>query len=88
MIATLVTVYGRVQGVWYRATTHETAQKIGVCGWVRNRPDGAVEAHIEGEPAPVQQLIDWMHSGPPLAHVERMETMPAQVENFTDFSVR
>ncbi|HPM78560.1 MAG TPA: acylphosphatase [bacterium] len=88
MIATQVIVTGRVQGVWYRATTMKMAKKFGVRGWVRNLPDGAVEAHLEGEPEQVDELIDWMNEGPPLASVDDVETFPAEVQNFPDFTMR
>lgn len=88
MIATRVIVTGRVQGVWYRATTMKMAKKFGVHGWVRNMPDGSVEAHLEGEPERVDDLIDWMNEGPPLASVDNVETFPAEVQDFPDFSMR
>jgi acylphosphatase len=70
-----VVVHGRVQGVWYRRSCADEARALGVVGWVRNRPDGAVEVEAEGDPAAVGALVEWMAVGPPLAVVERIERM-------------
>lgn len=68
-----VKIYGRVQGVWFRANTKEMAEKIGVVGWVRNMPDGSVEAVFEGEDEKVEKMIEWCRHGPPLARVDGIE---------------
>ena len=62
-------IRGRVQGVWYRGSMQDEAERLGVAGWVRNRPDGAVEAEVEGERAPVDALIAWAQAGPRGARV-------------------
>jgi acylphosphatase len=64
-----VVVHGRVQGVWYRGSMQEEAERLRVGGWVRNRPDGTVEAEIEGERADVDAMIAWARYGPPGARV-------------------
>lgn len=66
-------IYGRVQGVFFRSTMREVAMELGVSGWVRNMPDGSVEAVVEGEREKVEEIIRWAHRGPPLARVERVE---------------
>ena len=62
-------VSGRVQGVCFRAETRDAAARIGVCGWVRNQPDGTVEAVAEGPKKNVEALIDWCRQGPPWSKV-------------------
>jgi acylphosphatase len=62
-------ITGRVQGVWYRGATEAEARRLGVDGWVRNLPDGSVEAIVQGEPAAVRALVDWCREGPPGARV-------------------
>ena len=68
-----VRVYGRVQGVFFRATTQEVARELGLKGYVRNLPDGSVEAVFEGDEEGVRKAIEWCHRGPPTARVERVE---------------
>jgi acylphosphatase len=68
-----VVVHGRVQGVWFRQSCADEARVLGLVGWVRNRPDGSVEAEVEGDAAAVGALVEWMATGPPLAVVERVE---------------
>ena len=67
-----VRVTGRVQGVFYRQSTREMAEKLGLCGWVRNLPDGSVEARFEGERRLVEQAVAWCRQGPPRAAVDNM----------------
>jgi acylphosphatase len=62
-------IHGRVQGVFYRQSTKETAVRLGLTGWVRNCPDGSVEAVFEGEKATVDQAVEWCRQGPPSARV-------------------
>ncbi len=81
-------VRGGVQGVWFRASTQETAQRLGLAGWVRNRPDGTVEIHAEGPEAPLKELIQWCHQGPPLARVEAVDLEWVEPEGLTQFEIR
>jgi acylphosphatase len=67
-----VIVEGRVQGVFFRAHTRDEAMRLGLVGWVRNRPDGSVEAEIEGESDDVDRMIDWLHEGSPHASVSHL----------------
>lgn len=66
-------VTGRVQGVSFRAATASEARRLGVVGWVRNRPDGTVELEVEGPDDRVAALLAWCAHGPPSARVERVD---------------
>ncbi len=78
--AVRVRVSGRVQGVWFRAWTERTALELGVSGWVRNAPDGTVEALIGGSADAVKQMVARLHDGPDMARVDRVVTLPAEVD--------
>ena len=66
-------VYGRVQGVFYRASTRDKANELGLCGWIRNRRDGSVEIEVEGDEDAIRSLEAWCHRGPGSARVESLE---------------
>jgi acylphosphatase len=66
-------IQGFVQGVSFRYYTIRQAQSLGVVGWVRNRWDGSVEVVAEGPPEAVNQLLSWLHRGPPAAEVDRVD---------------
>jgi acylphosphatase len=82
-----VVVHGRVQGVFFRDTTRRMATSRGVSGWVRNRPDGTVEAAFEGEPAAVDALVDFMRAGPRGAAITDVEVTDEEPEGAAGFSV-
>jgi len=65
-------IHGRVQGVWYRESMRREAERLNVTGWVRNTPDGMVEAVVQGSAEAVDTLIEWARNGPPMARVERI----------------
>lgn len=67
-------VHGRVQGVYFRQSSQEEAQRLGLRGWVRNRRDGTVEAVAEGPQERVDAFVAWCHRGPPMASVTRVES--------------
>jgi acylphosphatase len=83
-----VVVRGRVQGVFFRDTIRRQAREARVAGWVRNRPDGAVEAVFEGDPGSVEELVALCRQGPPQATVEAVECIDEPVEGIGGFSVR
>ncbi|OIO61167.1 MAG: acylphosphatase [Alphaproteobacteria bacterium CG_4_10_14_0_2_um_filter_63_37] len=65
-------ISGRVQGVWFRDSMRKEAERLGIQGWVRNRPDRSVEAVAQGESERVEALIAWAWQGPPMARVEEV----------------
>ena len=77
-----------MQGVFFRAWTKEQADALGVGGWVRNSPDGSVEAHLAGEEQAVEQMIERLRHGPPQARVERLDIESVTPESDERFSVR
>jgi acylphosphatase len=84
-----VIVTGRVQGVFFRGYTQEEALKYGVKGWVRNLPNGSVEALISGDAAQVDRLVSWLAIGPPLAQVSRVKVEELEPdEELRGFEVR
>ena len=70
-----VFVEGRVQGVWFRDSTFREADRLGIGGWVRNLPDGRVEAVYEGTPEAVEEMLSWTRRGPERALVTDVETL-------------
>jgi acylphosphatase len=83
-----VFVSGRVQGVFYRANTRETAREHGVDGWVRNLDDGRVEAVFEGSEDDVQAMVDWCETGSPQARVEDVAVEYAPPEGESRFEIQ
>jgi len=83
-----VVVSGRVQGVGFRAATRSRAEACGVSGWVRNRPDGSLEAAFEGIPEAVEAVVGFCRSGPRPARVERVEMYEEPVEGLLSFEFR
>jgi acylphosphatase len=82
-------IYGRVQGVWFRASTQETARRLKIQGWVRNTPEGNVEAHIQGEKSSVDEMLSWCEQGPPGARVERIDINEVSPnEEYKTFNIR
>ena len=86
--AVRVRIRGRVQGVWYRGWTVDTATALGLRGWVRNRTDGSVEALLIGPPAAVEDMIERCHDGPPAARVEAVEPESARDDGSDGFRQR
>ena len=81
-------VRGRVQGVFFRASTQKKAESLGLFGWVKNDSDGSVEIHAEGDPTQLEAFIAWCRKGPPLASVKDVDLNETQPEGLTSFEVR
>ncbi len=82
-----VTAHGRVQGVFFRDSTREEAQRRGVAGWVRNTGEGTVEAVFEGEPEAVEAMIEFVRAGPGRAEVEEVEVSEEEPSGESGFRV-
>jgi acylphosphatase len=83
-----VVIRGRVQGVFFRVETRERAQSLGLAGWVRNNPDGTVEAVFQGERDRVDSMVAWCRRGPAAAHVEDVEVEWAEPRTEDGFATR
>ena len=87
-VARHVRITGHVQGVFFRAWTRDQASSLDVSGWVRNCPDGSVEAQLEGDAEAVGDLIELMREGPPAARVDDVHVETAAAEGLSGFDVR
>ena len=76
-----VVISGRVQGVWFRVSTKQKAEQLGVKGWVRNTSGGCVEAVFEGDEQLVNEIVEWCYHGPPMAKVSNVEIIK---QDFSD----
>ena len=84
-----VIISGRVQGVWFRQSTKQKAEQLGLTGWVRNTSGGNVEAVFEREENLIQEMITWCKQGPPLAKVENVQIKNLCPTNaFDSFSIK
>jgi len=82
-----ITVKGRVQGVFYRASTKAVADQLGIRGTIKNQPDGDVFIEAEGESAMLDMFLDWCHEGPQDAEVTAVETNEGELKNYRNFEV-
>jgi acylphosphatase len=83
-----VVVGGRVQGVFFRDSVRRRAEGADVTGWVRNTPEGTVEAVFEGDPAAVEELVEFCRSGPSRAEVNSVDVSEEEPEGLSGFEVR
>ncbi|MEM8909478.1 MAG: acylphosphatase [Bacteroidota bacterium] len=82
-----IQVFGKVQGVWFRASTQKKALALNICGTVQNNPDGSVYIEASGTPAAIADLLDWCQTGPPHARVDRLVQKPIGKKEFTTFEI-
>lgn len=83
-----IAVIGKVQGVYYRASTKQKADALGVKGFVRNQPDGSVYIEAEAAPEILRQFVEWCHRGSERAQVQHVEISEAPLKNFIAFEVQ
>jgi acylphosphatase len=82
-------IEGRVQGVFFRASTMDKARELGLTGWVRNNPDGSVEIVAEGPTEDVEKLVAWSYHGPRHAVVNNVDVdWEPPLDEYRDFSIR
>jgi acylphosphatase len=82
-----VIVRGQVQGVFFRAEARDRAASLDLVGWIRNNPDGTVEAVFEGEDERVESIVEWCRGGPALAQVEDVDVSWEQPQGESGFAV-
>lgn len=83
-----VFISGKVQGVWFRSSTKRIAEQLGLNGWVKNLPDGRVEAVFEGDPEKIERAIEWCRIGPLNARVEKVDIFYEKPEGLNRFEIR
>jgi acylphosphatase len=83
-----IKVTGRVQGVFFRASTKSKAEELGIHGIVRNEDDGSVHIEAEGDSEILKKFISWCHQGPPNAQVADCVVKDGEIKNFTRFSIQ
>jgi acylphosphatase len=82
-----IKIAGRVQGVFFRASTKSKAEEFSIAGFVQNEPDGSVYIEAEGEEEKLDQFITWCKRGPELAEVTTCDVQPGNMERYTDFVI-
>lgn len=87
-ICKLFKITGHVQGVWFRASTKDQANILGIKGWAKNMPDGSVEVMACGDPEKIQLLHEWLKKGPQLARVDAVDCIDVELQNFSEFTVK
>ena len=85
--ARLFTVHGRVQGVWFRDSTRREAERLGLAGHAINLPDGTVEVLACGASNALDELADWLQSGPPMASVTRVDVRDSDAGESDGFRI-
>ena len=83
-----IRVMGKVQGVYFRASTRDQARQLGIKGYVKNLPGGEVFIEVGGDEDKVRKLIEWAHSGPLMARVDSVELAQVEITELPEFEVR
>jgi acylphosphatase len=87
MVHKNITITGQVQGVFYRTSAQSQAQRLGLCGFVKNMPDGSVYVEAEGLESKVNEFIKWCKTGSKFAEVERVVVEVGAMQNYIGFEV-
>lgn len=82
-----ISVKGKVQGVFFRASTKAVADQIGIKGFVKNLKDGSVYIEAEGKPSFLDMFLEWCNEGPEKSVVENVEVTEGEIKNFSNFEV-
>ena len=88
MKALKINVSGKVQGVFFRASAREAAEKLSIKGFAQNQPDGSVLIEAAGEEENLKQFIDWCKQGPPRAEVSNLDVQESELKNFDRFEIK
>lgn len=83
-----IRIFGRVQGVFFRASAREEARRLGLAGFARNEPDGSVLIEAEGDEPALERFVAWCRQGPPGARVERLDVEHGDPRGHLAFTVR
>ena len=83
-----IRIFGRVQGVFYRASARDEARRLGLAGFARNEPDGSVLIEAEGDEAALERFIAWCRQGPAGARIERVDVDRGEPRGHAGFTVR
>lgn len=83
-----IRISGKVQGVFFRDAAKQKAQDLGIAGFIRNEPDGAVYAEVEGTPNMLTDFTTWLKEGPERAFVEKIDIAPDEQKGFSEFTIR
>lgn len=84
----IIRVYGKVQGVFFRANAQDKAEALGILGWVKNEPDGSVRIAAEGNEDALQEFVSWCKQGPTHARVEKVEFEEDNQQGFAHFEIK
>ncbi|MFA5133659.1 MAG: acylphosphatase [Patescibacteria group bacterium] len=82
-----IKIYGRVQGVFFRKSAREMAEKLNLSGYAKNEPDHTLFIEVEGEEEKLDEFLKWCNDGPELARVEKLRVMEADLKNFKGFEL-
>lgn len=83
-----ITVFGKVQGVFFRASARDVAEGLSLTGFAKNQPDGSVYIEIEGDAEKLEQFMVWCKQGPPRAEVDTINSIEGDLKNFSKFEIK